>query len=865
MLTMDQLAARLGGGFLRPVDADRLKNAVADAVRYPLEELDPIKALPGFQRAAVASLSKAWNAGLTLREEANVATGAAARDRLNSLATLEKIVLEKLPANQLRPRDLVLRALGNVTAATPVLGRIEILGHTEMSPVWRPLLERLAVQIPVRWVAEGREFPDWLQGTQVEVEMTPKKDPATSLVSCASPRHEMLEAFRWVRRLLADGILPQQVAIATASPEPWDDHVLALTDSANLPVHFTHGRPVLSVAEGQLTAALAAVLLRGFSRTRIVRLVALLRIRASRFRALPSNWSGGLPVSRPLGDVTSWMRAVGELDPLLSPEGTDQRPALEEMIKALGKGLRSAAEVGNTLLEGKALRIWTKALRDGPPPALDITLQRLRIDDTVDQGSAVVWGTAADLAAAPRPWTWLVGLTSQAWPRRPGEDPLLPDHVIERDRLDPLPVHEADRRDIQTIRAMTAHKVVLSRARRDSEGRLNGASPLYPRKPDETYLAQSREAEHAASAADRLVARPDEFKDIPSAISARGAWTDWYTRKISAHDGLIRSNHPVLTRAVTRRQSASSLVRLLRDPLGYLWRYGFGWREPHETDEPLTLDPAAFGNLMHEILEEAVTRLEETVVGGFATASPEDLIEAVKAAARTVGGKWQDEQSLPPPVLWRQKRRQAAQFAITALQSPENRLSGQRSWAEIPFGVDPAHIAPGAKSLGNLPWDPASPVTIPETPIRITGTIDRLDLSGDSTRARVTDYKSGRKRATPQLGKGAELQRCLYAFAVTELVNSGPKVEARLIFPRSGDELLALKDPKATLQRLAEYVAAASKSFARGNTLPGPDAASRYYDLSFALPAGAKERYLEVKAPLSASKLVAFARVWDEP
>jgi hypothetical protein len=28
--------------------------------------------------------------------------------------------------------------------------------------------------------------------------------------------------------------------------------------------------------------------------------------------------------------------------------------------------------------------------------------------------------------------------------------------------------------------------------------------------------------------------------------------------------------------ALQRQQSATSLVKLLRDPLGYLWRYGFG-------------------------------------------------------------------------------------------------------------------------------------------------------------------------------------------------------------------------------------------------------------------------------------------------
>ena len=56
------------------------------------------------------------------------------------------------------------------------------------------------------------------------------------------------------------------------------------------------------------------------------------------------------------------------------------------------------------------------------------------------------------------------------------------------------------------------------------------------------------------------------------------------------------------------------------------------------------------------------------------------------------------------------------------------------------------------------------------TAIHIGGSIDRLDLAGDETDARVTDYKSGKPpRGAPQLKGGAELQRCLYAYALKPL------------------------------------------------------------------------------------------------
>jgi hypothetical protein len=65
-LPIEGLAARLAGGFLQPIDPDALKAAVTKALSADLGDLDRIKELPGFPRAAAATLSKAWAAGLNL-------------------------------------------------------------------------------------------------------------------------------------------------------------------------------------------------------------------------------------------------------------------------------------------------------------------------------------------------------------------------------------------------------------------------------------------------------------------------------------------------------------------------------------------------------------------------------------------------------------------------------------------------------------------------------------------------------------------------------------------------------------------------------------------------------------------------------
>ena len=864
LCTMEQLAARLAGGFLESIDDDALNLALAAALVEPLGDLDAIKALPGFQRAAAATFAQAWTAGLDLTEEIAAASNDTAVARLGSLATLERELLTHLPANQLRPRDLVAAALGHVRHSRALFGRIEIRGHTEMSPVWRPLLSAMAHATDVVWIADARYIPDWLDSTAVRIEDRAPATPTISAVSCASPRHEVLEALRWARQHLTQGAAPEEIAIAAASPEAWDDQMLALGEAANLPIHFAHGRAVLTTSAGQLAAALAEVLLRGFSQTRLTRLVGLLRSQNPLFSALPGDWWRALPENAPLLDGARWQRAIAALTPESFSDGVDHRPRLNQIVETLAKGLPAASEIGELLLRAQALAIWRKVLAEGPAAALDVTLGGFRVDDGLEPEAAILWAPASAVAAISRPFTWLVGLTSRSWPRRASEDPLLPDHVISATRLDPLPVHQADRRDFQTICHMTGRALVCSRARRDSEGRINGTSPLYPRAVTEVYRAQSREPEHAASATDRLFARDSEFAAQPLALSTRSTWIDWHREAMTAHDGLIRANHPLLLQALDRRQSASSLVKLLRDPLGYLWTYGFGWSEPTETDEPLTLDPLAFGNLLHEILEEAVTLLERARPGGLATATIDEIVQASVAAGDQVVARWDDTRPIPPPVVWHRKQSEATELTRVALSYREEPLAEQRSWAEVPFGGDRRTEVLTEEARLALPWDPVTPVAITGTNIRIGGSIDRLDLSGDRRRARVTDYKSGKLGQPPQLKGGSELQRCLYAYAVKALIAARPEVEARLLYPRNDGRILPLDQPEATLNKLTDYLSAASAYFVAGKALPGPAARETWYDLALALPGGATESYLETKTPLVEQELVLLVPLWAE-
>ncbi|TXG85106.1 MAG: PD-(D/E)XK nuclease family protein [Sphingomonadales bacterium] len=849
IMSFEQAAVRLAGGFVRPIDDESLRGAIQAVLpATPMGELESIKDLPGMIDAAADTLHKAWRAGIDL------AARAGDHPRLAAIARLETTVLDQLPPGMMRPLDIVAAATARIAHAPAVLGPMEIVGLTELSPCWRPLLQALTVHIPVQWTAGPRSVPAWLDGAGVTITRAPAQTPGISAISAATAYHETIEAMRWARSLLATGVSPSEIAIATASPADYDDHFLALRADANIDLHFVHGVRTVTTREGQAAAALADIVIRGLSQSRLRRLAALCRD-SEPFESLPEGWLRVLPTDAPLSTQGAWNRLLTRLTPEDWPDGADHAPALRAAVETLAKGPDGAGEIGEAFLKGRALAIWRKALLAGPAVSIDATLETLKQDDGLEACVCVAWMPASALAASPRRFVRLLGLNSSRWPRGIAEDRLIPDHIISTPVLDPLPVNLADRRDFETILATTVDTVVLSRARRDSDGRLLGRSPLLAGRGDETYLRRNATPAHAFSETDRLMARPQEFAADPQAVSAQGCWRDWRQAEITPHDGLVRADHPLVLAILDRTQSASSLRRLLRNPLSFVWVYAFGWREPQSSAEPLVLDALGIGDLVHMVLDRALRDLETG--GGLASADTGTIDAAVAQAAQAVAADWESERPVPPAVIWGRTLDDASVMAGRALSYGDDVLPGARSYGEVPFGGSEP------KSDAETPWDTTKPVTIPDAGFNIAGYIDRLDISGDGKRALVRDYKTGRPpRSEIRLNGGRELQRCLYAFAVKALLGSDVAISASLLYPREPVDL-QLEDPEAVLAEITGYLRAARASLAGGAALPGPDTGGDYDDLAFALPANASATYCKRKMSAATERLGEVAQVWE--
>jgi hypothetical protein len=843
VLGLARLAARLAGGFVAPADLVEVQTAVRTAPADRLGDLRAIADLPGFARAAARTLSDAWHAGIDLA--ALAAEGRPPRWR--ELAALDAHVRAALPRTAMATPDLVAHARERLAHADAVLGEVTLHRVDVVPPAYRGLLNALAERVPIAWLAVRAERPAWLseaiayRGPTVEA-------PTVALEACADPAHEVVEALRWVRLRLGEGHGPVDLAIVAASVETHDAAMHARIAESGLPVHAAHGVPALTTRDGQAAAALADAVVRGVSRNRIERLVALARSPGGPLVDLPSDWARALPPEAALTEPGRWRQALGRAADAASAE------TVLRLVDDVAAGPDAAAATGDAWLRGRARQLWRRALVDGPATAVDATLERLRVDDGVDPHTAVVWAPASMLVAAPRRRMRLLGLASRAWPRRRSEDPLLPDRLLGDVALHERSGPRRDRDHFDALISAAADEIVLSRPRRGGDGRRQAPSPLVrPWSRAEQFRRPRDPGAHPLSAADRRAARPSELARDPFIGAARGAWRDWQRPELTPHDGRVRAGHPALVRAVDRVHSATSLQLLLRDPFGFMAHYALHWKEPVRDETPIDLDPLAFGSLLHRVLERALVDLERR--GGLAAASAADVEAAVSSATAEVAEAWTAELPVPPPVLWAAQLRNVGELARAALAYPFPAFEAQRSYVEVPFGRP---VREDDAEPGEGPWAPGTPVTVSGTAVEVRGVIDRLDLGGAGSRARVIDYKSGKARFGGDLAEGAELQRALYANAVRQLLGPDVVIDAVLLHPRAGTAI-PLDDPDAALAQLARAIEIAMGRVRDGWAVPGRDAFDRYAPFPLALPAD-DESYRVRKADALADALAPVAR-----
>jgi hypothetical protein len=104
-------------------------------------------------------------------------------------------------------------------------------------------------------------------------------------------------------------------------------------------------------------------------------------------------------------------------------------------------------------------------------------------------------------------------------------------------------------------------------------------------------------------------------------------------------------------------------------------------------------------------------------------------------------------------------------------------------WFEYRFGAKPR------RGDAARPNDHPEPFVVDAggIPVRVEGTIDRIDMNRDATRARIVDYKSGKAlrhlNLADKIDRGVRLQLALYAMAVADFFGSAPEQISGTIKP----------------------------------------------------------------------------------
>ena len=358
-----------------------------------------------------------------------------------------------------------------------------------------------------------------------------------------------------MRELIASGkARPEDIAIAAASPADFDDHIMALSADANIPIHFVHGLARgddAGRADGGGSGRSAAE--RRFAGTDrpFVRTPALTRRRRSQgCRATGRAFCRRTPRSRP---SSAGGRRLTRLPAEDWPEAIDRSNLVMDVLRSHRAGTRRSGGDRRKTSSGESARALAEARSPtGRPHALTVTLAQLRVPDGLEPASNVIWTSAISLASAPRPFVRLLALNSGRWPRRISEDRLIPDHIIPIEELDPLPIADGDRRDFLTILASARSASDLLQPARRRAAACLARSPLIGDLA-EIYLSRGRTPEHAASEADRLLARPGEFRKTPIAVSGVALLAATGSKpEITAHDGLVGRGHPRLQNVFTR-------------------------------------------------------------------------------------------------------------------------------------------------------------------------------------------------------------------------------------------------------------------------------------------------------------------------
>jgi ATP-dependent helicase/DNAse subunit B len=200
--------------------------------------------------------------------------------------------------------------------------------------------------------------------------------------------------------------------------------------------------------------------------------------------------------------------------------------------------------------------------------------------------------------------------------------------------------------------------------------------------------------------------------------------------------------------------SASRLETYAVCPLKYFYRYVLGLKIHPEPERVFQLDPADKGNLMHEVLEEVLSRGVKE--GWLKVRDLEKARKALSEETKRIFTRFEKEGVPGSLALW-----QWSQFILSQdMEKVLREVLEDPDWTPVDF-----EKAFGRSGQAEVVFK------TPSGNFRLEGFMDRVDVSADGKHLRVVDYKSGKSEGfkNNSVKDGTKIQMPLYLWACRTL------------------------------------------------------------------------------------------------
>ena len=321
----------------------------------------------------------------------------------------------------------------------------------------------------------------------------------------------------------------------------------------------------------------------------------------------------------------------------------------------------------------------------------------------------------------------------------------------------------------------------------------------------------------------------------------------WGATQFTAWDGMLDlpSCLPLLGEHALEHEpvSPSALETFGTCPYRYLLSQVFRLSVQEEPERAITISPADRGELIHTILE----RFHEGLREGNSWPPPLDAEERLSKLTETELDRFAQTGAVGFPLFWELAKQTIREDLRTVLRLEQAEAGVWRpELLEQKYGRD--EQATGAPSI-ELAEGRA---------VRFSGRIDRVDLDTTKQRARVVDYKTGRKQSLKpdSFAGGTSLQLPLYLIAAKHLLadrKPQPELERAFFWYVSakaefGRVEFTAGDWPSKLETLKRILGTFADCVRGGSFFAVPDEAKKCGYCDFALVCGAgKEQVFQRK------------------